>query len=868
VGGNHLNFVNGVWTCGTSSSGGAPGNAGADGTTKGIATFLPLDFVDNGSGLISLNPVLTGKNISGVTNVLTGIPSTAITFTDILTGNASVVAHGFLPKLSGVPTDVLHGNGTWSPGGSGGSASVGALGALQATDGAGAFAAYGGFACAVVGTFATAIDGNGSLTCAAPAVPPLTAKALLAQSNAEFPNAINLGGGMTGLLKSTVTAGIAAISTVVAPSGAVVGTTDTQILTNKDVVRRPLPLSTTTTPLQFDVSTFDIAVIPGMQQNTLIQNPVGTATTGQKIQIQAFSTVTRVITWGTAWDVGAVPLPATLPANTWVFWDFQYNAATGLWACQSDSAFFQALASFTFSGTTRKLATVAGVFTPGNFVTVDANGNFVDGGSVPGTGSGGTPAGTTNDIQFNTAGAFDADTGRFVYSPLDHQAGMVGLNLGITGAYVQLIDPQGFMGYQFTAPLTNDQTYIWPDESGIICTKTGGCGPAATATALAANGANCTVTGAFPNGVDASGAAENCVTLSAVNPQTGTYQVLAADFDSYKTITVASGTFTITLVASGTQPAAGKYLRIINYGAGIVTIARSGQNINGGVTSLSLSAGSATAPTSAFIISNGTDYFAAVAGMVSGGSGDITDVNITTTSPLAGGTTCASGTCAFTLSIPNAAADGTTKGAVSFVANDIDCTAGNCGIDYTNAQKVTGSVPGFLTVAAYTAFNKGYIHLPIVGAHQPTTNPGIIDRSENNERLLFDATTQECVWWNFRMPPDYVGSLVAKIPYSMFSDNNGTHGVSVDTFVMAVTPGDAGDANTDSYASVNNCGDAAIPTTLGQLDEISCTQTNADGLAAGDLVRFKLCRAPANATDNATGDMEILNEVMLEYVKQ
>ena len=97
----------------------------------------------------------------------------------------------------------------------------------------------------------------------------------------------------------------------------------------------------------------------------------------------------------------------------------------------------------------------------------------------------------------------------------------------------------------------------------------------------------------------------------ATNAKTTTYQVLAADFSGYKTINVASGTFTITLVASGgTQPATGQSIRVVNYGSGVVTIARSGQNINGGTTSLTLPASSATAPSAAWIVSDGTDYFA------------------------------------------------------------------------------------------------------------------------------------------------------------------------------------------------------------------------------------------------------------------
>lgn len=110
------------------------------------------------------------------------------------------------------------------------------------------------------------------------------------------------------------------------------------------------------------------------------------------------------------------------------------------------------------------------------------------------------------------------------------------------------------------------------------------------------------------------------------NAQSATYQVLAADFTSYKTILVGSGTFTITLVASGTQPANGKFIRVINYGSGVVTISRSGQNINGGTASLTLNAANATAPSSAMVQSSGTDYFAWVNNPGGGGGGGSTPV--------------------------------------------------------------------------------------------------------------------------------------------------------------------------------------------------------------------------------------------------
>ena len=58
-----------------------------------------------------------------------------------------------------------------------------------------------------------------------------------------------------------------------------------------------------------------------------------------------------------------------------------------------------------------------------------------------------------------------------------------------------------------------------------------------------------------------------------------------------------------------------------------------------------------------------------------------------------------------TISIQDAAADGSTKGAASFNPNDFNSSSGNISIDYTNGQAASGSNKGFLTSADWTAFN-------------------------------------------------------------------------------------------------------------------------------------------------------------------
>lgn len=76
---------------------------------------------------------------------------------------------------------------------------------------------------------------------------------------------------------------------------------------------------------------------------------------------------------------------------------------------------------------------------------------------------------------------------------------------------------------------------------------------------------------------------------------------------------------------------------------------------------------------------------------------------ISTTSPLSGGGDL---TADRTLSIANAVADGTTKGAATFTASDFnDNGSGVISIDYTNGQKATASQPGFLTAADWSTFN-------------------------------------------------------------------------------------------------------------------------------------------------------------------
>jgi len=75
---------------------------------------------------------------------------------------------------------------------------------------------------------------------------------------------------------------------------------------------------------------------------------------------------------------------------------------------------------------------------------------------------------------------------------------------------------------------------------------------------------------------------------------------------------------------------------------------------------------------------------------------------ISTTSPLSGGGDLSVDR---TLTIADAVADGTTKGAASFTASDFNSTSGNISIDYTNGQAASSSNKGFLTSTDWSTFN-------------------------------------------------------------------------------------------------------------------------------------------------------------------
>lgn len=157
----------------------------------------------------------------------------------------------------------------------------------------------------------------------------------------------------------------------------------------------------------------------------------------------------------------------------------------------------------------------------------------------------------------------------------------------------------------------------------------------------------------------------------------------------------------------------------------------------------------------------------------------------------------------------------------------------------------------------------GTIILPVQGVKLPSTNPARIDGGNKRFYLLFDDTTAQSAQWQLQIPSNYGSGLQIKLLFTMESTQSGTNTVEFDISVMAVTPDDSADIETDSFDTLNSGSEVlASDQTAGYLKELSLSLSNVDSLASGDLIILKIERDVTN--DTATSDVR-LAVAILEY---
>jgi len=137
---------------------------------------------------------------------------------------------------------------------------------------------------------------------------------------------------LTGLVKGN---GTSAMTAVTAPSGAVVGTTDTQTLTNKRVNPRAVAAGATSGTLTPNGDTTDVFNAFGLTGAITVATPSGTPVDGQRLMLRFEDNGTgRGITWtGTsgAYRAVGVTLPTTTVASKVTYVGCVYNSTDIFW---------------------------------------------------------------------------------------------------------------------------------------------------------------------------------------------------------------------------------------------------------------------------------------------------------------------------------------------------------------------------------------------------------------------------------------------------------------------------------------------------------------------------------------------------------
>lgn len=142
--------------------------------------------------------------------------------------------------------------------------------------------------------------------------------------------------GTNGAFWTQTTSGTTAtlLNTKVVPTGTVLGTTDTQTLTNKRITARIGSTTSSATPT-INTDSYDIYKLTAQAADitSMTTNLSGTPVDGDQFQLIVTGTAARAITWGTGFVAGPTALPTTTTTTKTLYVYFQYDSVVTHWVC-------------------------------------------------------------------------------------------------------------------------------------------------------------------------------------------------------------------------------------------------------------------------------------------------------------------------------------------------------------------------------------------------------------------------------------------------------------------------------------------------------------------------------------------------------